>query len=117
MMNCNILNESWDMEIDSFATGARLRDMRIQKGQISQQMLSDIICLHCVETASRNSISDWETGKKLPSLQHLKFLSLLYGCSMDELVVSYHEAKNASKEQDQLVPFLYRYISMQNQCI
>lgn len=96
-----IIVNPWEMEIDPIATGKQLRDKR-REASISQEYLSELITRNCVNSACKNVISKWETGKLIPSTQHLKFLAKIYGCFMDELIVTY--GTSSADEQDQLVP-------------
>lgn len=75
------ISGAWRWCADSAAVGRRLCSLR-KECSLTQQMLSDIICANCAETASVNTISSWERGKKLPSLVHLMFLQGLYGVSL-----------------------------------
>lgn len=97
---------AWLMGIDLIATGKQLREKR-QSHSLTQEELSE-----CFErggdSASRAIISMWENGKKLPSLSHMVFLAELYGCSLDELVISYRRSQEAD-DGDQPVPFLFPY--------
>lgn len=97
--------KSWLMGIDPIATGKQLKKLR-REHDITQEFLSELF-ERCGDSASRVIISMWETGKKLPSLSHMVFLSELYGCSMDELVISFRRSKEAG-DDDQLVPLLYK---------
>ncbi|MCD8147944.1 MAG: helix-turn-helix domain-containing protein [Clostridiales bacterium] len=90
-----VLRENpWEAEIDPIATGKQLCSKRIAH-DLTQQELSDIICEYCVETAGRNAISGWETGRKTPSLNHVVFLAWLYDCTIDELVVRFQDTDPA----------------------
>lgn len=81
---------AWLMGIDPVATGNLLRDMRC-KANLSQEGLSWLF-EKAGDSASRVTISNWETGKKLPTLSHLVFLAELYECSLDELVMSFRRS-------------------------
>lgn len=95
--------KAWLMGIDPVATGRQLRSMR-RKHNLTQEMLSELF-EEAGESASRVAISNWETGKKLPSLAHVVFLAELYRCSPDELVVSYRRS-HITEDCDQPVPLL-----------
>lgn len=82
---------AWLMGIDPVATGNLLRDMRC-KANLSQEGLSWLF-EKAGDSASRVTISNWETGKKLPTLSHLVFLAELYECSLDELVMSFRRSR------------------------
>ena len=101
--------KSWLMGIDSVATGRQLKKLRRDHG-ITQEFLSELF-ERCGDSASRVIISMWETGKKLPSLSHMVFLAELYGCSLDELVISYRRSREQG-DDDQLVPFIISYCSV-----
>lgn len=96
--------KSWLMGIDPVATGRQLKKLRRDHG-ITQEFLSELF-ERCGDSASRVIISMWETGKKLPSLSHVVFLAELYGCSLDELIVSHRRSREVGND-DQLVPFLF----------
>lgn len=95
--------DSWLMGIDPEATGKQLKSMRRMRGY-TQEYLSELFEFNG-ESASKGIISQWENGKKMPTLAHVVFLSELYNCSLDELIVSYRRSKERGDE-DQLVPFL-----------
>lgn len=101
--------KSWLMGIDPVATGRQLKKLRRDHG-ITQELLSELF-ERCGDSASRVIISMWETGKKLPSLSHMVFLAELYGCSLDELVISYRRSREQG-DDDQLVPFIISYCSV-----
>lgn len=105
MRHINYAN-SWLMGIDPVATGRQLQELR-RKNHLTQEDLSELF-EWCDISASRVSISVWENGKKTPSLLHIVFLAELYGCSLDELVVSYRRSRE-SGDRDQPVP-LEKYI-------
>ena len=92
------------MGIDLIATGNQLCAQR-RKHHLSQEFLSELFDA-VGDSASRIAISNWENGKKLPSLKHVVFLSVLYGCSLDELVVSTRRSREA-EDRDQPVLFLF----------
>ena len=94
---------AWLMGIDPISTGRRLRSMR-RVNDLTQEKLSELF-EQGGDPASKNAISTWETGKKLPSLSHLVFLSELYRCKLDELVVTYRRSRE-DDDRDEPVPFL-----------
>jgi transcriptional regulator with XRE-family HTH domain len=98
--------KSWLMGIDPVATGRQLKKLRRENG-FTQECLSEQF-ERCGDSASRVIISMWESGKKLPSLSHMVFLAELYGCSLDELVISYRRSRE-TEEDDQLVPLIITY--------
>ena len=100
------ISGAWRWCADSAAVGRRLCSLR-KECSLTQQMLSDIICANCAETASVNTISSWERGKKLPSLVHLMFLQGLYGVSLDVLLPSYAQTsdEDSAQEGEQPSPF------------
>ena len=108
------ISGAWRWCADSAAVGRRLCSLR-KECSLTQQMLSDIICANCAETASVNTISSWERGKKLPSLVHLMFLQGLYGVSLDVLLPSYAQTsdEDSAQEGEQPSPFfgqtIYRF--------
>lgn len=103
--------KAWLMGIDPVATGEQLRKLR-RNHHLTQEILSDLF-EQGGDSASRVTISMWETGKKLPTLMHVVFLAELYACSLDELVVSYRRSQERELEdRDQPVP-LIKTISIQ----
>lgn len=96
--------QPWEAGVDLIATGRQLRKFRLLN-HFTQERLSDVICKGCDYSASKNAISAWETGKKLPSMYHVVFLSELYRCRIDELVISYRRSREGA-DRDQLVPFM-----------
>ncbi len=97
------LMDPWLMGIDPVATGRQLRSMR-RGHSLTQEMLSELFG-DGGESASRVAISNWETGKKLPSLAHVVFLAELYRCPLDELVVSFRRS-HVTEDCAQPVPLL-----------
>lgn len=104
--------QPWEAGVDLIATGKQLRKFRLLH-HFTQERLSEVICEECDYSASKNAISTWETGKKLPSLHHAVFLSELYGCRIDQLVISYRRSRE-SAERDQLVPLLIKMCNQTN---
>lgn len=94
-------NQTWGMDL--VLTGAKLRKFR-RDHNLSQDALVDRLWDKEVQI-SKNSVSSWETGKKRPSVDHLLALRDLYGCSLDELVVSRQQSRDAD-DRDQLVPLI-----------
>ncbi len=82
---------SWLMGIDPIATGSQLKKLR-RDHNITQEGLSELF-EQGGDSASRVIISMWENGKKLPTLSHIVFLAELYGCALDELVISYRRSR------------------------
>lgn len=102
----------WEAGVDLIATGRQLRKFRL-RNHLSQEHLSEIICNGCDFSASKNAISSWETGKKLLSLPHVVFLSELWGCRIDELVISYRRSREAAG-RDQPVLFIFQALCHTN---
>lgn len=100
---------AWLMGVDPASTGKQLCRKR-REHHLTQEMLSEIF-FEAGDSASRNTISAWETGKKLPTLSHVVFLAILYDCTIDELVISYRRSRE-SDDGDQLVPVYYKYLLM-----
>ena len=92
-------NQTWGMDL--VLTGERLRKIR-REHHMSQDALVDHLWMMDVQI-SKNSVSSWETGKKRPSVDHLIALRDLYGCTLDELVVSRQRSRDTD-DRDQLVP-------------
>ena len=83
--------EAWLMGVDPTATGRQLKKLR-RAHHLTQEYLSELF-EQGGDSASRNIISMWEGGKKLPTLSHMVFLAELYGCALDELVISYRRSR------------------------
>ena len=96
--------EAWKMAVDPVATGKSLRRMRKEAG-ITQEKLADIITDYCDFPATSATVSYWETGRRAMSLAHAVFISNLFGCKLDELVVSIMRSYGKEQEDDRLVPF------------
>lgn len=92
------------MGVDLEATGKQLRKKRLEFN-LTQEKLSDLF-ERGGDSVSKNAISTWETGKKLPTLSHVVFLAELYGCTIDELVLSFRRSRDA-EAQDQF--FFYSF--------
>ena len=103
--NLVINAEPWKMAVDPIATGKSLRRMRKEAG-ITQEKLADIISDYCDYPATSATVSYWETGRRAMSLSHAMFISNLFGCKLDELVVSILRSQEKEQEDDRLVPFL-----------
>lgn len=99
-----VCNHASDWGIDPVATGRQLKKHRCQNN-FTQEDLSELFNDCHDGTASRVIISMWENGNKLPTLSHIMFLAELYGCTLDELVVSYRRSHERELEdRDQPVP-------------
>lgn len=84
--------EAWKWGVDPDRTGERLRHLRLREN-LTQMDLEDI--LEKIEPVTRVSISNWERGKSIPSVQHLLVLSKVYDVSVDALLVT-READDAA---------------------
>lgn len=102
---------TWLMGFDPVATGQQLRRMR-RANDLTQEALSEVFEL-AGDSASRVTISNWENGRKVPTIFHLVFLAELYGCSLDELVLSYRRSRDAG-DGDQPSPFPGRFRNIWN---
>ena len=56
-----------------------LRKCRIRRG-LTQKEVADALKVRS------NTISQWETGQREPSITKLKLLAMLYECSLDDLL-------------------------------
>lgn len=95
---------AWLMGIDPIATGQQLKKQR-RAHHLTQEQLSELF-EQAGDSLSRVSISIHENGKKMPSLDHVVFLAELYGCSLDELVISYRRSREPDS-RDQPVPLIF----------
>ena len=93
------LEKDWDDTIDQEATGVRLRYMRQLHNLKVQQSLSDALRT-LGYTVSIVSISKWEKGKSVPSIDHLIALRRLYSCRMEDLIVTKRESQNHHDDND-----------------
>ena len=76
--------------LDPFASGEQIRYYR-RKCELSQEDLSAIFEEYGV-SVSRNSISNWETGKKPISRDNAMLLAGIFGCEISELLISRRRA-------------------------
>ncbi len=92
---------NWD--VNRWATGEQLYQHR-RKANLTQEYLAELL------DVSRVIISTWESGRKMPSWTHMVNLAKLYGCSLDELVVTYQRSRERD-DRDQPVPLVnYMFI-------
>ena len=61
--------------------GNKIRAYREVRGFSQEELASKIY-------VSRQTISNWETGKQYPDIQNVLLLSVLFGVSVDELMVA-----------------------------
>lgn len=59
--------------------GKRIHEIRQQKNLTQEQLASDL-------AISRQAVSKWESGKAIPDIENLMYISNLYDVSLDELV-------------------------------
>lgn len=59
--------------------GKRIQEIRQQKNITQEQLASDL-------AVSRQAVSKWESGKAIPDIENLMYISNLYGVSLDELI-------------------------------
>lgn len=103
-----ITRDATMMGVNLIATGEQLRRLR-RDHNLTQEQLSELFSCG-YDSASKNAISIWERGIRLPSIDHLVFLAVLYNCTLDELVVFNHQSRTREDEGDQLVPILNQRI-------
>lgn len=92
---------AWLMGVDPVATGEKLQTKRTGFN-LTREGLS-VLLEEAGESVSAQAIYKWEKGKSLPTLSHLTVLTGLYGCNLDELVVTFQRSRE-SAERDQPVP-------------
>ncbi|AFS00708.1 helix-turn-helix domain-containing protein [Lentilactobacillus buchneri] len=68
--------------------GNKIRAYREVRGLSQEELASKIY-------VSRQTISNWETGKQYPDIQNVLLLSVLFGVSVDELIKGDLEAMKA----------------------
>ena len=90
-----------DAERSAVEVGNRIREEREGLG-ISQEELARRIFV------SRQTVSNWETGKTYPDVQSLLLLSNLFGASVDSLVKGDVEAMQEEMENYELDRFKIR---------
>ena len=71
----------WEAEIDTVATGKRIRELRKARG-----MTVNTIC-DAMGFNEPQAIYKWQRGDSLPTLQNLYKLSRLFEVKIDEIVV------------------------------
>ena len=76
-------------------TGKQIKIFR-RRLHFSQDQLLDALW-DIGEEISRNSLSNWETGKKRPTLDHLLALCHIFNCTLNELVVTNLSSRNEEK--------------------
>ena len=59
--------------------GKRIHEIRQQKNLTQEQLASDL-------GISRQAVSKWESGKAIPDIENLMYISNLYNVSLDELI-------------------------------
>ena len=59
--------------------GQRIQKIRQQKNITQEQLARDL-------AISRQAVSKWESGKAIPDIENLMYVSNLYGVSLDELI-------------------------------
>lgn len=71
---------------DDLSFGEELARLRRRRG-LSQQRLADLLCAAAgVTTVSRNEVSRWERGERLPARAWLGWLSQVLGAPLPEPV-------------------------------
>lgn len=106
-----------DWGVDPVATGRQLKELRRQHN-FTQKDLSELFDYCYDSTATREYICEVENGRAIFSIHLLVFLAELYGCTLDELVVSYRRSHERELEdRDQLVPLINNIIFKTNVCV
>lgn len=59
--------------------GKRIYEIRQQKNITQEQLAHDL-------AISRQAVSKWESGKAIPDIENLMYISSLYDVSLDELI-------------------------------
>jgi len=59
--------------------GKRILKIRKDKNITQEQLAKDL-------AISRQAVSKWESGKAIPDIENLMYISSLYGVSLDELI-------------------------------
>ena len=107
-----ILSENERPLIDPSATGERIRQLRLERG------LSVADVQEAFGFYEPQAIYRWQSGRTLPSVNHLYRLSLLFKVTMEDILVPYESAadektNNSEKQQeapaafDFMCPLLY----------
>ena len=92
--------------VDRVATGKRLSKLR-KAANFSQELLADEFYFADMQT-STVSISAWENGHSLPSVEKFVFLSGLYGVTLDSLIAT--KQSYDGDDDGQAVSFLFCYL-------
>ena len=71
----------------------KIKQYRMAAG-MTQKELAGVL------NASQNTISQYESGKRTPTVKKLLELSTLFGCAVDELTRSTHGTDGAGAAQD-----------------
>lgn len=95
-------------------TGKQIKIFR-RRLHFSQDQLLDALW-DIGEEISRNSLSNWETGKKRPTLDHLLALCHIFNCTLNELVVTNLSSRN-EEEGDQPVPYYEKIFGHYDSCM
>ncbi len=77
--------------MDKEKIGNYLKELRLSKKRedsksFTQKDLTDEFLNRNQQIISENSISDWESGSTLPSIENLELLSQIYGKTIDEIL-------------------------------
>lgn len=67
--------------LDKEATSIKLRTLRIE-ARLTHEMLAELLQLN-----SSRVIYDWECAKKMPNVENLYNLSLIFNMKMEDLLV------------------------------
>lgn len=59
--------------------GKKIHEIRQRKNLTQEQLASDL-------AISRQAVSKWESGKAIPDIENLMYISNLYDVSLDELI-------------------------------
>ena len=103
--------------IDPVATGARIKELRIEK----QLTVRDISCYMGFEEPQ--AVYKWQRGEALPTIDNLYALSRLLNTSMDNIVRGREEDKRSSslvvygellnyRFNDKVIPMIYSEYSL-----
>ena len=91
--------------IDLKATGERIRELRLIGGLTVRE-----IC-DCLGIENEVSYYKWQRGECLPSIDHLVVLSVLFGVTIDDILVVVKVGSKIEEEQDAPLPcFLWAVI-------
>lgn len=97
-MRMKAMATGYEWDLDSFRTGERIREYRLRRN-LTQGELLDL--LYNIAPVSRTSYCAWEKGDKTPTVSHFLALAYVFGCTLNDLIVTGGKAFDQGREQAQ----------------